>query len=83
MKKTSNKKLLAEYGKIWKKGPEVRNRYSCYFWNEWVLLRLSRNRIKNQENTQNLDSELAEKCRKALEKHYGSAIPRPEVATKR
>ncbi len=32
MKKTSNKDLLAEYDKIWQKGPEVRNKYSNFVW---------------------------------------------------
>jgi hypothetical protein len=32
----------------------------------------------NQEYAQNLNNKLAEKCRKALEKSYGSAIPVPK-----
>ncbi len=32
----------------------------------------------NQENTQTLDAEFAEKCRKALEQSYGLNIPIPK-----
>lgn len=33
----------------------------------------------NQENTQTLDAEFAEKCRKALEQSYGLNIPIPKA----
>jgi len=36
----------------------------------------------NQENVRNPDQELAEKCRKALEKSYGCAIPVPKCIVK-
>ncbi len=39
--------------------------------------------MTNQEYDQNLNSELAEECRKALEKHYGGTVPTPKVITKR
>jgi hypothetical protein len=32
----------------------------------------------NQEYVQNIDIELTEQCRKALEKHYGGTIPMPK-----
>jgi hypothetical protein len=37
----------------------------------------------NQELSQNEDGEMAEKCRKALEKSYGIAIPIPKCMLKK
>jgi hypothetical protein len=45
-------------------------------------LKLKRNKMINQEYAQNLNSKLAEKCRKALEKHYGGAVPTPKCLLK-
>jgi hypothetical protein len=47
------------------------------------LLKLSRSKITNQENAKNLNSELAEECRKALEKHYNGAVPTPQAIAKK
>jgi hypothetical protein len=38
--------------------------------------------MRNQEYPQNLNDEFVEKCRKALEKSYGAAVPIPKCMTK-
>ncbi len=81
MKKKSNKDMLEVYDKIWQKGPEVKHNYSmCLWtnknWNCWGIM-------TNQEYTKNCNyEELAEKCRKALEKSYGFAVPVPKCLVK-
>ena len=39
--------------------------------------------MMNQELSQNQDAEMAEKCRKALEKSYGVDIPLPKYMVKK
>ena len=39
--------------------------------------------MMNQELSQNQDREMAEKCRKALEKSYGVDIPMPKCMAKK
>jgi hypothetical protein len=39
--------------------------------------------MMNQELSQNQDAEMAEKCRKALEKSYGIDIPMPKCVVKK
>ncbi len=77
MKKKSNN-ILAGYDLIWQKGPEVKHNYSMWLWaNEWGIDMI------NQEYTENCNyEELAEKCRKALEKSYGFAVPIPKCLGK-
>lgn len=45
-------------------------------------MKLSRNEMINQEYVQNLNDEFVEKCRKALEKSYGAAVPVPKCIVK-
>jgi hypothetical protein len=45
-------------------------------------MELSRNNMINPGYTKNHNHKLAEKCRKALEKHYGGPVPTPKCVAR-
>jgi len=48
-----------------------------------VVQRLRGKEMMNQEFSKDYDSEMAEKCRRALEKSYGIDIPMPKCLLKK